>query len=213
MDRMVYISIESYRWYKMSNLVIAGGQSVTDYDGEQLARLAFNSFTFGVNDSGLLWPCDVIVALDPDWIRDRQNEIKHIKKPVITRKWDILKDMGLDLIELANDIPWRLSGMVACKISDTLAATSGSKSYVIGMDHRAGHYYNDASDCSKVVELDIYASMGLTNTINMGVHSRISCWPKISKLPALRKAASSRVYKAAALGWVRGEVEKGTFNK
>lgn len=197
----------------MANIVIAGGDSVTDHQGEQLARLAFNCFTFGVNDSGLMWPCDVIVALDPDWIRDRQNEIKHIKKPVITRKWDMLKGMGLDLIELPNDIPWRLSGMVACKISDSLSAHSGSKSYVFGMDHRAGHYYNDLSDCSKVVELEEYAKMGLTNTINMGIHSKISCWPKMSKLPNIRKVASTKAYKAVALAWIRGEVEKGTFNK
>lgn len=195
------------------SLVIAGGKSVTDFDGEQLARLAYNSFTFGVNDSGLLWPCDVIVALDPDWIRDRQVEIKHINKPVITRKWDMLKDLGLDLIELDNKIPYKLSGMVACKISDSLAAHSGSKSYVFGMDHRAGHYYNDLSDCSKVVELDVYAKMGLTNTINMGIHSKISCWPKISKLPNIRRVSSTNHYKAVALAWVRGEVEKGTFNK
>lgn len=189
-------------------LTIAGGQSVTDYDGEALALLAHTCLTIGVNDSMLHWPCHIGVALDPDWILHFQAELRCAKIPVITRKWQALQGLGLDLIELDNRIPYRLSGMVACKLADVLAKASKTKHYCIGMDATAGHYYDDTSDCSKIVEHSDYEGMGLTHTTNLGVHSKISCWPKVSKLPKLHKAYSSPQFKAIGVAWLRGEARK-----
>ena len=189
-------------------IVIAGGQSVTDYDGLHLANLARCSFTFGVNDSGLMWPCDVIVALDYDWVRARQDVIRDKGLPVITRKWDCLKDMGLDLIEVPNDIPWRLSGMVACKIADSLASEGGRRSYVIGMDGTKGHYYNDDGDCSDKATNDDYGRLGLKSTTNLGVRSKINVWPKSSHLPAIKKVMVNKALRTMSLVWVRCNAAK-----
>ena len=193
----------------MSTLVLAGGQSVTDYPGQDLAILAKASFTFGVNNSGFIWPCDVIVALDSDWIRTYANDLKELGRPIITRDWgNAVKGLGLDLIEVPNAIRFRLSGMVAAKLADTLANRSGGRNYVVGLDHTAGHYYNEESDCTKIVTLDDYERMGLTNTHNLGIHSKIKCWPKLSKLPKWQKCAVSKEYRQIAIAWLRGEAGK-----
>lgn len=191
------------------SLVIAGGKSVHDYDGRDLFTLALSMFTFGVNDSAFIWPCDIVVALDPDWITARIPELKKLGRPIVTRKWVCLQDKGLDLIEVPNGIADRLSGMVAARISDALSRNSGVKSYVLGIDHTKGHYYNEESDCSQVVEKEYYESMCLTNTINLGmVSSKVACWPKLSKLPKLSKVAVTRGYREIATAWVRGEAAK-----
>lgn len=189
-------------------LVIAGGQSVTDYECLHLANIARMSFTFAVNDAALHWPCDVVVALDYEWIKSMVLELRRLNKPVITRKWDVLAGLGLDLIQLPNDIPYRLSGMVACKVSDILATKCGDrKSYVIGMDATKGHYYNDKGDCSALVPITDYERMGLTQTVNLGIHSRIPYWPKSSKLPSIKKIAITKNYRTLAMAWIRGEAE------
>ena len=189
-------------------LVIAGGPSVTDYDGAELAILAKSTFTFGVNNSGFIWPSDVIVALDSDWILQYHNDLKELKRPIITRDWKCLKGIKLDMIKLDMDIPDRLSGMVAARLSDALARTCKSKSYVIGMDACPGHYYNDESDCSKIVPIDTYEKMGLTNTINLGCRSKISAWPKLSHLPKPEKVKINRITRDVFIAWLRGEANK-----
>jgi hypothetical protein len=195
-------------------IVIGGGQSVKDYDGLHLANLSRLAFTFCVNDSAGLFACDVVVALDPDWILKWKDGLYKLGKPIITRKWDMLGHSGLDLIELPNDIPYRLSGMVACKVSDSLAAHSGDrKSYVIGMDASKGHYYDDKGDAGQFVTKDDYEAMGLTHTVNLGVHSKISAWPKSSKLPSVKKIITDNKYRAIALAWIRGEAAMGRLLK
>ena len=193
----------------MSILTIAGGQSVTDYEGSDLAILAKACFTFGVNNSGFIWPCDVIVALDSEWIREYANDLRDLKRPIVTRDWGkALVGLGLDLIEVPNAIPYRLSGMCAVKLADTLASNSKSRSYAIGMDNTPGHYYNEESDCSKMVSHKDYESLRLSTTINLGVHSKISCWPKVSKLPKNKKCAVTKAYREISIAWLRGEACK-----
>ena len=193
----------------MSCLVIAGGQSVTDYDGNELAILAKSSFTFGVNNSGFIWPCDVIVALDSDWIREYAKDLRELGRPIITRDWgDAVKGLGLDLIEVPNAIRYRLSGMAATKLSDCLANSSRSRSYVIGMDNTPGHYYNDESDCSKLVTDKDYSVMDLKATYNLGCRSKIKHWPKLSHLPKWQKCAVTTAYRKVSIAWLRGEAGK-----
>ena len=193
----------------MPFLTIAGGKSVTDYPGEELAILAKACFTIGVNNSGFIWPSDVIVALDPDWILKYRQALLELKRPIVTRKWSALKDCGLDLIELPNKIKDRLSGQVAAWLCDGLAVSASSKAYVIGMDATAGHYYDDISDCSKIVARDAYDAMGLKATINLGmVTSKISAWPKVSKLPKWNKCIVSQRSKEVYKAWIRGEASK-----
>lgn len=193
----------------MSVLVIAGGPSVTDYPGNELAILAKASFTFGANNSGFIWPCDVIVALDSDWIREYAQDLKELGRPIITRDWgNAVKGLGLDLIEVPNAVKYRMSGMCATKLADELAKRSGSNSYVIGMDNCAGHYYNNESDCSKLVTDKDYEAMDLKATYNLGCRSKIPHWPKLSKLPKWQKCVVTKAYKEISLAWLRGEAGK-----
>lgn len=191
----------------MPFLTIAGGQSVTDYDGQELSILASAYYTLAVNNSAFHWPCDVVVALDPDWILANVARLKKINRPVITRKWAALQSLDIDRIELPNAIPDRLSGMVATRLTDALARTCKSQGYVIGMDATPGHYYDTLSDCSGLVNGDTYEAMGLTHIINLGIRSKISAWPKRSKLPS-RIEVMRPEFKKVYTEWLRGESAK-----
>jgi len=186
-------------------IVIAGGQSVTDYTVEDLTFLCRFGFVFAVNDSCFKYPCDVVVACDYKWIVAHAEQLKKLDKPIITRKWDGLEKCGLQVYFIPNESvrQYPLSGMVACKISDKMAATVEKKSYVIGMDATAGHYYDDTGRADRI-DVGVYEKMGLTNTVNLGIHSRISCWPKASKLPHPRKVLVHATYRVVAAAWACG---------
>lgn len=209
-------------------LVIAGGPSVNDYDREELTKLAKCAFTFAVNDVAFDFPCDVVVSIDPKMICKRKEQLQKLGKPIITRAWPFTEDcgkaMGLDIIPLTvcpdhkrderydamivNRFP--LSGMLACFLSDALAKEAqGRESYVIGMDASIGHYVGHPEKNEGVKYLDEkrplskYEEMGLKNTINLSVHSNVSCWPKQSKLPQAWKVAVNGLYREIAIAWLR----------
>ena len=193
-------------------LVIAAGPSVTDYDKLHLQNLARMGFTFAVNHTCFDFACDVVVSLDPDMARVEYDRLKQLGKPVITRPWEGLKKLDLDFIWL-NDKGFEkpmYSGMVAAKLADCLAV--GRPSYVIGMDASMGRYKGHSGDkkmhiynmCPPVS----YKGLGLINTINLSVHSKISCWPKQSKLPRVAKIIVSPVQRVVSVAWLRANAAK-----
>ena len=214
-------------------IVIAGGPSVTDYPREDVINMASLGFTFAVNDVGLTFPCDVIVSIDPQMIVKRKEQLKARGKPIITRCWTFTQDkgksMGLDIIPLTpredckrdEDYDRKiierfpLSGMLACYLADKLAgAANGRKSYVLGMDASVGHFKGHpvANETTQYLDearpLSKYEDMGLTNTINLSMRSKISCWPKYSKLPNFKKVLVSPQYRIVALAWLRANASK-----
>lgn len=171
------------------SLVIAGGQSVNNYDRNDLKKAAKRNFTFCVNDAAFDFACDIIVACDPDWIKDNRSKLLKLGKPIITRKWDCLGGLGLDLIELPNDVVEfaRLSGMVATKISDGFSKRLGMASFVLGVDHTPAHYYDKKGRADKMCDLKDYDALNCVCTINIGSTSAVTAWPKHHGLPELDK--------------------------
>ena len=174
----------------MLNIIVLGcGQSINLYARNELVKLCRDSFTIACNGAALDFPSDIICATDPDWIKAHVDELKRLRKPIITRKWVHLVDIGLDLVELPNDITnaARLTGAVAAKIGDTLATIKGGKCYVFGLDHDTnGHYHHVETVCQPIPEMmsiGAYNALNCRNTINMSPNSQIKCWKKQDKLP------------------------------
>lgn len=191
-------------------LVIAGGPSVTDYPRLHLENLARCAFTFAVNEVAFDFPCDVVVSIDPWLLKRRAEDFKALGKPIITRPWDGFDKLGLDLIYLKDDCfkTCYYSGMVAAKLADGLAKEGGGrKSYVIGIDASFGRYQGHKGDDHKwhynKADLKAYDALNLTETINLSVHSKVSSWPKRSKLPRIDQVIVHQPYRIAALAWLR----------
>lgn len=188
-------------------LVIGSGESVRDYVGDAVVELAYCSFTFAVNHTAFDFPCDVIVSLDPDFIKEHKDRLKGI--PIITREWTSNKALGLDLIEIPNDVGarYKFSGMAAAKLSDALASRDTKVSYVLGLDGGKGRYKGHPGKGQTdytTAEDHHYFNLGLKNTINLGmVSSKIGCWPKLSKLPNVKKAIYTRLMRGSAIKWLR----------
>jgi hypothetical protein len=190
-------------------LVIGSGPSVTDYSKPEVISLANYAFTLCVNSVAFEYPADIIVALDPQWILDNFNILKQIGKPVIARKYPAIEGLELDFIWVPMDTIERYpySGMVAVKIADSLAVkTEGRPSYVLGIDGGTGNYkgYKGGGNYTK----GSYDELNLSKTVSLSIHSRISCWPKLSKLPNPRKVIVTPEYRAVTTAFIRGEVEK-----
>jgi len=205
-------------------ITIAGGHSVTDYPRRELITLCHYGFVIAVNDSAFEWPCDIVVAMDNSWIRENTQRLLKLGKPMVIRHWDEfdggeLERAGLIPSEpefrLENEIVHKfpLSGMLACKLADRLVTISGNgdKSYVLGMDGTPGHYKRGWGQADRI-SLESYESMGLKNTVNLGVHSKIACWPKQSKLPHLKKILVDQNYRTIVTAWVcacaKAEIQK-----
>ena len=170
----------------MTFLTIGSGSSVKNYPLKDLEELAKNSLTIAVNDSSFNFSCDLVCAGDYEWIINNYEKLRVLGKPVITREWDILVQYPLDYILLPNNVCniARLSGMIAAKIQDSIANRANRISFVIGLDHTKGHYYDSKSDCRKVVTDKDYTNLKLKNTINLGGKvSKITAWPKQQFLP------------------------------
>jgi hypothetical protein len=170
------------------SLVIGRGYSVNEYARNKMRRCAKQNFTFGVNDAALDFPCDIVVALDAEWIKENRAALLKLDRPIITREWDCLKDLGLDLITLPHSIVeyCRLSGMAAAKISDGMSEALHMPSHVVGLDATHGHYdrkERDGIPPDEAVELKDYERLNCLNTVNLGIASRITCWPKSTQLP------------------------------
>ena len=191
------------------SLVIGGGPSVTDYSPESLIELAYCDFTFAVNHTCFDFPSDIIVSLDFDFIKEHRDKLKEMAIPIVTRVWDGNKGLGLDLIEIPNDVGanYKFSGMAAAKLSDTLISKSDRFSYVIGLDGGKGRYKGHKGKGQidyTTAEDHHYFNLGLTRTINLGmVSSKIGCWPKQSKLPNPRRVAFLPNMRAEAIAWIR----------
>jgi hypothetical protein len=199
-------------------IVIAGGPSVNDYERIHVENLARCGFTFAVNETCFNFPCDVVVSIDPWLINYRTEELRKLGKPIITRKWEWGKDKKLDLIEVPNDIVelYPLSGMLAVKLADRLAAEAGDRlSYVLGMDGDGGHYKGHPSpkeyDPIYKSHAGKYDRLGLTHTRNLSVHSKIDSWPKLSKLPKWDKVIVDPKWKEIAITWLRCNAGKAIF--
>ena len=197
----------------MNCLTIGGGPSVNNYKRKDLAALAKKCYTLAVNYACFEFECEIVVACDYQWIIDNKRNLLKLGKPIITRKWPVLKGIGLDLIEMPNDcvLKYRLSGMLAAKLGDALGGCINKTSYVIGLDNTPGHFYDKTSDCSKIVTLGDYAAMGLCNTVNLGGKaSLINCWPKEDFLPDIKNASESdRYYAQLALAQLGRELLAG----
>ncbi len=202
-------------------IVLAAGPSITDYPKTELWFLAKHSFTFAVNQVAFDFPCDVIVSLDFDALWNDREKYRKIGVPIITRELPGNKKLGLDLIELPNAIILKMkySGMVACKLSDCIAlaqveARAGDKSYVLGMDASANRYKGHSNVEPWVYDgagPQDYENMNLQRTINLSVHSRISCWPKMSKLPKIYKTGTNAAYRVIAIAWLRANARNEVY--
>lgn len=192
-------------------ITIGAGPSVNDYDNADLVDLCRYGFVFGVNHTFLHFPCDIIVSLDPQFIVDNVDLLKRCGKPVITREYPAVANRGLDLIYVPMDTikKYPYSGMVAVKIADKIAALSeGRPSYVLGIDGGNGRYKgHPGTGPAKYTEGD-YESLGLSKTVSLAIHSRISCWPKLSKLPNPRKVVVTPEYRTMVTAWIRANASK-----
>lgn len=159
-------------------ITLCSGKSVNAYPKDTLENIISRTFSIGTNFSGIIFNTDVIVSLDFDFILKNKKDLKG--KLVITRDWDILKDLDLDLIFIPNEINFRLSGMVACKLADNLAREYNDFNLVLGMDHNAGHFYDEESDCSTVVDKSDYKKLDLEKSFNIGITSQIDFIPRIN---------------------------------
>lgn len=169
-------------------LVIGRGPSVNEYSRSKLKKCAKQNFTFCVNDAAFDFPCDIVVACDYQWILDNRTKLLKLGKPIITREWDVVKDIGLDMIMLPNEISSfaRLSGMVAAKISDGFAKRLETASFVVGLDHTVTHYdlkESDSVPIKDVAPIDAYEKLACHHTVNLGLASQIKAWPKSIYLP------------------------------
>ena len=201
-------------------LVLAGGPSVNDYPRWEVDALARRCFTIAVNETGFVFPCDVIVSIDP-WIISRKWQIlKELGKPLITRGWEVMENRHPDLIQLPGDEKYDrrvidcfpLSGMMACKIADILALQFGGNAYALGMDASIGHfkghptinttqYIDDARPLSK------YDDLNLVRTYNLSVGSMIEAWPKLKDLPSVPEVAD----KGEIISWLRNNIAQKLF--
>ena len=199
-------------------LVIGRGPSVNEYNRNELKDCARRNFTFCVNDAAFDFKCDVVVALDPEWIKTNRDKLKKLNVPIITREWDCLKGLGLDLIELPNDIVEfaRLSGMAAAKISDSMAKRMDMYSFVVGLDHTKMHYDRMETTCQPIPTicgLEAYKRLECHHTINLGEHSEITCWTKSIYLPKSDKPTpQDRLWgvlalKMCAKDWIRENIK------
>ena len=190
------------------SLVLGAGKSITDYPADKVIELAYCDFTFAVNHTAFDFPCDVIVSLDFDFTKENREKLKSLGKPIITREWSCNKSLGLDLIEIPNDVGarYKFSGMAAAKLSDVLISKSDRFSYVLGLDggngRYKGHKGKGQSDYTTAQDHD-YFNLGLKKTYNLGIHSKISCWPKLSKLPNIKKVLFIPQMRAQAIAWLR----------
>jgi hypothetical protein len=190
-------------------LVIGSGPSVTDYQREDVIRLANYAFTFCVNSVAFEYPADIIVALDPDFILSNFNNLQEIGKPIVCRQYPSIEVLELDKIYIPMDTirKYPYSGMVAAKLSDEIAnQTQGRPSYLLGIDGGAGNYkgYKGGGDYTK----GDYNELGLSKTVSLAVHSRVSCWPKLSKLPHPRKVVVTPEYRGLVTAWIRANAAK-----
>ena len=195
-------------------LVIAGGHSVTDYPKEDLTLYAKCAFTIGVNGAIFDFPCDVCIMLDPiNWFPTLAQKIKELNIPVVCRPYPENKSFGLDLIEIGSSAihKYPLSGMAACKLSDAMSQ-GGRPSYVLGIDATDGNYKGyqtcNENDPHSAEPLTDYEKMGLSNTINLSMRSRVSCWPKLSKLPKIEKVIERVDSKLVKLAWIRANAKE-----
>ena len=164
---------------------IGGGKSVNQFRAVDIQSLAGKSFTFACNDSSFKFPCDIVVALDFQWLIDHHTKLLQLGKPIITREWSCLEGSKLPLIVLPNEIVnvARLSGQAAVKIADTLASMMNSQAYTLGIDGGAGHYYDEVGDCSDKVAPDSYQKLKCSRTVVLGNNPGITCWPNELILP------------------------------
>ncbi|MFA6315730.1 MAG: hypothetical protein WC648_05185 [Candidatus Paceibacterota bacterium] len=192
--------------------MIAGGPSVNDYPRREIETLCKYGFVFAVIKSVFDFPCDVIVALDFIFITNNIERLKKLNKPIITRQWENFEQFGLDLTMIPQEFIYTYpnSGMLACKLSDAMSRVVGKKSYVLGMDNTGGHYYDngkapengyDGINGQKVV--NSYENLKLNDTINLSVRSKISCWPKQSKLPVIKKILVHTPYRGIGASWIK----------
>lgn len=169
-------------------IVIGRGPSVNEFHRNELKKCCKQNYTFAVNNAAFDFYCDIVVALDPEWIKVNRNKLLKIGKPILTREWDCLKGLGLDLIELPNNIVEfaRLSGMAAVKVSDGMARHLRSTSFVVGIDATDTHYDRIESvglPISQAATLKDYDNLMCHHTINLGIKSKVECWPKSIHLP------------------------------
>ena len=165
-------------------LVIGRGPSVKEYPPELLNWSAKVNLSVGCNNAGLDWPVDIICSIDFQWILDHKAELQKINKPIITRDWDCIKNLGLNLIPLNNNIlkTCRLSGQTAIKCLDYIGQPLNLPVHVIGIDHTDIHYDGTGTNIPDIVPMDMYEAMGC-NVVNLGKASKIKCWPRHYALP------------------------------
>jgi len=192
-------------------LVIGRGPSVNGYRFKDIKKAARLNFTFAVNGACFDFPCDIVVAADYQWILDNQVQLKKLSKPIVTRDWDVLKKLKLDLIVLPHKIVEyaRLSGQIATKISDSFAAQLHNASFVLGIDHTAKHYDCVETVCQPIpdiIGLDSYSRLNCKSTINIGASSAINCWPRHHMLPDIDRP--SEMDKQSGELFIRTNVEK-----
>lgn len=201
-------------------LVLAGGPSINDYPRREIDDLARAFFTLAVNETGLIFPCDAIVSIDPWMIHHKGKEVRENGKPLITRGWKFRENKDLDLIQLPGDEPYDrrviehypLSGMMACKIADRIALRFGGNSYALGMDASIGHFVghptpNTTRYIDEARPLTKYDKMGLVRTYNLSVSSLIDAWPKMATLPE-RKPVNN---KGEMMVWLRENIKDQIF--
>lgn len=193
-------------------LVICGGPSVGNYPREDLLRLAMMAYTIGVNHTFLQWPCDIVVALDPQFVVDHVDELKQAGIPIVTRDYPAVHNRGLDLILVPTDTitKYPYSGMLATKIGDSITRKSeGRGNYVIGIDGGTGRYTGHPGDGPSTYEKatnEAHEALGLTHTKNLSMGSKIKCWPKYSKLPSAKKVIVDETYRRVVTAFIRGEI-------
>lgn len=135
-------------------LLIGCGKSVDDAR-EQINELSKQVFTVGVNYAGIDFDCDLIVALDYEFIKQNKDKIN---KPILTRDWgQDFRDrfcQNIDLIEIRNDIifKYRFSGDFAIALSEKIKEKFGYEIYLVGFDGGQGHYQGYAGEEIKSVE-------------------------------------------------------------
>jgi hypothetical protein len=170
------------------------------------------AYTIGVNHTFLQWPCDIVVALDPQFVVDHVAELKQAGIPVVTRDYPAVQNRGLDLILVPTDtiVKYLYSGILAAKIGDSITRKSeGRGNYVIGIDGGTGRYTGHPGDGPCTYEKatnEAHEAIGLTHTKNLSMHSKVKCWPKYSKLPRYQAVVVDETYRRVVTAFIRGEI-------